>query len=335
MEAQIYPHSIHITGRRGFRDCRRQYYYSTVERIAPKGELQSTGPLWMGTAVHHCLALYYENRRRQQVDPHDMSLEDNADLLTSWAEYQTESTLVPDYETKVLVDTMLSGYQKFSQEEDKEWKIVGVEVNLKRAVSLPNGQTAIIEGTLDLIIEWKKHLWIVDHKTAAQIPGDSQLEHDDQFTGYMWLAHEHGIPVIGVIYNALRKKIPTKPLVLASGGLSKNKSIDTTYDVYMEAIEENGLNPIQYQDMLDMLKTKNAFFIRKYLTRSKNEIASFGENLIPELLDMTNPNLPWYPNPGWRCAFCAYNFLCKVQNEKGDVNAIKQSMFQEKGDHER
>lgn len=62
--------------------------------------------------------------------------------------------------------------------------------------------------------------------------------------------------------NVIRKKIPKKPEVLKKKGkggtllLSKSKGIDTTFDLYMEAIRDNGLNPDDYADVLRRLEKK-------------------------------------------------------------------------------
>ncbi len=352
------PHSIHVTSRREFKTCRRKYSYSHIERLSPIDDIKSTGALWLGTGIHHAVGMYYYGRLVDQFAQSGqtmavklpegvslMELMDFQDLRYGWMDYKEKSAVKPDLETDELGQAMLWGYQRFSAEMDKHWTIVAVEVSLKALIP---GTNVILEGTIDLIIkDAHGYLWIVDHKTAAVMPSRKQLDHDDQMTAYIWLCHQHGINVRGVIYNAIRKKIPTAPAILVGGGVSKNKSVDTTHYKYLETLEEQGLAkissngnftyPAEYIDIVETTRARTfeSFFVRYNLTRSKGEIQSFGEQLVDEVADMFGPNTKYYTNPGLTCNYCEFAFLCKVQNEKGDVKGVKDTMFRVKEHHER
>lgn len=64
-------------------------------------------------------------------------------------------------------------------------------------------------------------------------------------------------------------------------------------------------------------------FRRTQIRRGRSEIAEFGTRLGLQALDMIDPALRLYPNPGPRtCAECAYRAPCIAVNEGADVEAV-------------
>lgn len=149
-------------------------------------------------------------------------------------------------------------------------------------------------------------------------------------TAYLWLVwQEYKEHPYGAIYNQLRKKIPCEPSLLKDGKrLSKDKSVDTTYEKYLEAIILNGFDQDDYSDILVKLASEERFYLRELIARNRKELYSFETNLVKEYRDMTNPKLFIYPNPTSDCVYdCSFRTLCKVENECGDVQGIKETMY--------
>jgi len=186
-------------------------------------------------------------------------------------------------------------------------------------------------GRLDMIVEdFDDRIWVLDHKTSKDRLDEEILILDDQMTMYLWAIQQIlGRPVEGCYYNVLRKKIPTVPKVLVSGkALSQDKSIDTTYDVYLQAILDNGFNPAEYDKMLDLLANKKTgFFERVKIRRNQHEIGMAGRLLLLEAIDMLNAPFI-YPNPTWDCKWkCDYKDLCLAINRNDDVEYLREALF--------
>ena len=72
-------------------------------------------------------------------------------------------------------------------------------------------------------------------------------------------------------YNIIRKDAPKKPERLKSGkGLSKNKSQNTTYALYKQAIVDNQLPESEYLDVLQHFEDQGDKFLRR-ITVTRNE----------------------------------------------------------------
>lgn len=107
---------------------------------------------------------------------------------------------------QALIWWMYQGYvQRYGS--DPQWEILGVEVKFQRRLHGPKGPSRfILKGKLDLVVRDRRtgKIWIIDHKSGANLPSEMELDVDDQFGLYQWLLRESGVAVIGVIHNAAR-----------------------------------------------------------------------------------------------------------------------------------
>lgn len=97
-------------------------------------------------------------------------------------------------------------------------------------------------------------------------------------------------PPDGFAVNVIRKKVPKKPPLLKSKTkdgkprISKAQGVDTTHELYLEAILENGLNPDDYQDVLDRLEKRgDVFHYREELAVGPEELRRWVEETRIEL----------------------------------------------------
>lgn len=185
------------------------------------------------------------------------------------------------------------------------------------------------KGQLDgIAIKADGSIWVVEHKTAK----DLQIEHlhfDPQVTMYMILAE--GLldkPISGVIYNIMKKSLPEEPAVLKKGDLSKANLQKTTFNLYMKKINDLGLNPADYKDVLDILSTQeNSYFKQIIIERvpkgniPKHEFFRTEEQLerafedfdllAKELKKITDKDPVWMiPTYTRDCTWCDYRHLC-------------------------
>lgn len=89
-----------------------------------------------------------------------------------------------------------------------EWRIVGVEHQIITPLRNERGRRTHyhLKAKIDLIVRLRSTggLWVVDHKSGAQLPTDMDLDIDDQFGLYTWAMREVNKPVTGTIHAANR-----------------------------------------------------------------------------------------------------------------------------------
>lgn len=273
--------------------------------------------LWIGRGLHYGLAQYY----RDGSDP-VIAMKEWLDLKVPPKDYaemwEDEKQQLRDVET--LLTAMLTNYLPYAEAND-DFEIVAVEEPI--SIRIP-GTYLWLQGTLDVVLRRRGKLWVLDHKGYQAFVDPSDLELDDQMTAYLWLVYmKYGEMPAGAIYNQLRKKVPAEPMLLKDGKrLSKDKSIDTTPEIYRAAIKANNFDEADYEEFLHNLEG-NEFFRREYIARSEYELTHFATNLKEELREMKKPNLPLYPNPGRDCSWgCSYKMLCLCENTGGDLKGL-------------
>ena len=309
---------IHVTERRRFKNCRRAWQYS--DKIGLKKIKDDRNALWLGRGVHTALAGYYSGQNEQ--DAFDEWLEKTVPQPARDA-FSTEE-FSRFHEMIDLATTMIAGYIQFAKQSDT-FEVISVEKKLSAKIP---GTKGTLVGTIDLLVRQGGRLWVYDHKTCASFIDPQLLDLDDQMTSYLWLVWKtYGEMPAGAVYNQLRKKIPAEPYLLKSGkSLSKDKSIDTTYKKYYDAILTHGFNPEDYEDTLIKIAEKK-FYCRELVPRNKNELGNFEQHLVDEYREMASKNTPIYSNPTRDCSWCDYLCLCKAENEGGDVQSLKDGLF--------
>lgn len=134
---------------------------------------------------------------------------------------------VTQTETQILVEWMLKGYLSYYG-FDEGWSIKAVE----HCPTYKLADGVMLKTKIDLVVEVKVRsrptLWIVDHKSAANLPKERELDLDDQFGLYAWVLRQNGKPIFGCIYNAARAQMNKSdvegPPILKSGKVSTDLS---------------------------------------------------------------------------------------------------------------
>jgi len=298
-----------------------------VDRLKRRG--LNFGARWLGSAVHVGLDAHHHGN-------------DPVEAFLKWANETIEDvalSLSQETEWSDQVDlgkSILTRYVDYSQAHD-HWEVVAVETTLQ--ARLPRTHTYLV-GTVDLLVRQRDgKLWVVDNKTCKSFVDPMDVELDDQMTSYLWLVEQnYGERPGGAIYNELRKKIPATPYELKNGGLSKSKSIDTTPEVYLAAVLEHGLDPMDYVDMFQKLE-HNDFFRRTPIMRTRPEIEAFAEDLAEisrEIRKCLSGNAYVYGSFSRNCSWgCDFLPLCRAAKMLGDVESLKQVMYEKKGEEER
>ena len=350
--AKCAEEGVHIfkystTERQDFKFCRRLWDYASPSRQGYEKKHEHEA-LWMGKGIHHCLEMHYR---------------EGADVVPTWKDWLAEQVakiepLVPEKakedfskrikEIEVLGEGMLVNYVTWAMVADNSEEIGFKEIlSVEREFQVPLRDAAgdvlrwkdregtiweiHLVGRLDMLVkDFSDRIWLVDHKTSKDKLDTEGLIMDDQMTIYIWAVEQIiGLPIEGALYNVLRKKLPTIPMQLKAGGLSQDKSIDTTLEVYMAEVERLELNPDDYAKMVDILSNKpNTFQQREKVRRTRYEIKRAGYLLILEGIDMLNAPFI-YPNPNWDCKWrCDFKELCVAENRGEDIKWMLETLYQ-------
>ena len=253
---------IHISDVEQFLSCRTKWWFSS----RAQHNLKPVNPnkhLLLGSAVHHALSAYYGSGRTRAEWNHDALLSGYNAYIERAKEKILDLTddLLEYFE---LGRKMVVNYLPWSQANDR-FEVVMPEVQLHYDFGEYN-----FSGTCDGIVKDEQNgIWLLEHKTAAQMPSSSILAYTLQASMYSWVAQQ--TPEIaalgsfrGVMYNILRKAIPVIPKALKTGGLARRSNISSTPMFYMQAVKAAGLNPADYADFANTLDP-NMFIMREYI----------------------------------------------------------------------
>jgi hypothetical protein len=255
-----------------------------------------------------------------------------------------------------LIEGMLDHYITWVTQDRGLWtddnlEFIAMETEFKVPIRTPTGRVStkvLLAGRFDGLVKRKDNgtFWLWETKTTRSIDQLTRtLDNDMQAGVYVWAAQEiFGEKIQGVLYNIMRKKVPTPPRALNNGMLSQDKRIDTTLFGYWDAIKSNHpgwttvteegeivfteegkeISLYEYGDMLRHLKDKgNKFFARVPIRRTPAELDTLMEDIHYISLEMTNPNVRIYANPAWNtCTFCSFRAPCLALNAGADYESI-------------
>ena len=340
-------YEIHISDVRTFKDCRRKYLFaSLMPGCMGKEPKVPYAPFFTGRAIHWTLEMFYEYGGEHHP----------SDIFHGWLKDELEKiqemtgSLWPAEREKIeeqvdLITGMMDHYvvwQKhahgINDDHNLEW--IATELEFKIPVEPP----FTLAGRFDGVVRRRTDdtIWLFETKTTRSIKELQRgLVFDEQAGLYSWAAQELlGKPVTGIIYNLLRKKVPTTPRLLKDGsGLSQNKSIDTTLEVYWETIKDTHPDTDHdtlkkhYSNMLLQLEQKgNTFFSRYEVRRSQSEMATLVQYLLATAKEMVEPSTVMYPSPAsWgACNWCHFRAPCLVTNAGGNVDIILDNEYQDR-----
>ena len=345
------------TERAAFRRCRRQWFLGVVHRLqSADGNVN----FWFGTLVHAALEEYYQ--RIKDGTSHDDAIEDSlnryeaeyhssVEPIKSWLSFLWPNVEESYLELGELGLEMLQAYFDRERTEPLLDEVIEVERRVFVPIRTPSGRkVGKLSVRADVVGRRGGSLVVVDHKTASREMNASQLDLDDQLTAEVyaiWKTRKDGEFPEEAVYNTLYKKVPRPPKELKPGKksrqwpdgepkLSKDKSQMVTYDLYMAEIKRLGLDPAEYEEILQYFYTQDhsgesPFFRRDHVMRSPAQMASFEANLYEEYRDMrlvaAHPERA-YPNPSpFNCPSCSVKLICMMMSDDGDVEAIIKASY--------
>jgi hypothetical protein len=297
-------------------------------------------PFYTGRIIHSALEHYY----RDGVVLLDTLEKELAPATENLWPQEVDSL----NEQEVLMRNMLAHYQLWisldqKMYSDRNLEFVEMEKEFEIPLPTPSGRPSrklILGGRFDGVVRHKPtgEYWIWEAKTTRSTSELMRsLAHDEQCGVYMYAASKMlKVPIVGVLYNIMRKKAPTKPALLQSGLLSKAASVDCTSFFYLQCIKE--LYPdwtaetIQefFGDILETLKeNEQKFFVRYPIYRSAFELKNLMQGIYWTAIEMTSKSIHLYPSPSWvTCTFCTFKGPCVAMNTGGDYEVLLREEFQ-------
>lgn len=285
--------SLSYSGVRDWKRCRKLYYYRRILNLRRK---RTTVSMRKGSVIHELVETYLTGN--DLVDVLDRLHSEFAHMFEEEREYYGD---IPA-EAERIINSYVEQYPL-----DPEMTI---EVELEFQ-DIPISRDVALNGRIDWVFEDDRGVWVCDHKTTGRsIPTDTFRLWDLQTAIYTRVVREMGYEPRGIVFNYIKTKPPTVPKILKAGGMSKRKII-TDERTILKVIEENGLDPSEYEEMLATAR-KTEFFSRKFLPKPDMLV----DNLMVEI-DQIGKEIQttdaFYRSPGRECETCEFFPVCMAE----------------------
>lgn len=304
------------------RMCDKKGDYKYNQKLRRKTK---AAPLYRGSLIHRCLEEHYKG------NDYRMPFQEAEDLIDKEVKaakiFAEEATMYREIIEECK--RIMRGYVVTWKSNDSKWIIHKTE--LAATVVIPGTNIAVVVR-IDGIIEDEMGIWALEHKTHKNLPDEEYRMLDVQSAIYCW-----ALPIIlpqlgldpkrfmGLIFNYIRTKPPTKPELLKNGTLSKRK-IDTDRATIIMACKEYGLDPHDYADMIKAADGRS-YFDRHRLSKSPELIKNVLKDAIATAT-MFTAMTHFARNPGLQCSWgCEYKELCMAEMYGHDSAFIRQSLY--------
>ena len=174
-----------------------------------------------------------------------------------------------------------------------------------------------IKGVIDVVWRHKTtgRILITDYKFSTKNKGLEDILLDEQMYLYAMVYGTNNnlsIDDIDIGYINIPKCEMTKPRVLKNGTLSKDKAQNTTYDLYVESINELGLNISDYEDILSELTNKTMINVA-ISQMNRDMMMRIAENVDHVIRDMEKGYV--LEKCAFQCKYCDFLQYCKYGKE--------------------
>lgn len=271
-------HTIHVSERRAFRNCRQRWQWAYAEDLHGTDSIRA---LEFGLAYHHAMEKFY--------DPETWHLDKMVLAEHAIAEFKrytidtydkfvrrgmSDDRLTADFEDRLVSgEQMLRHYFNEVAPETDTFVPLKVEIAFEVPLLDPDGNYLLckcdrckvryinqekvtydwpglpvtIGGRLDALVRDTEtgELMVLDWKTAATLMLEKELdflEMDDQISTYLLAMHKLGMNARRFIYHEERKAAPQPPEPLTKKYRGRmyqaSKDLPTSYDVYYETVAE-------------------------------------------------------------------------------------------------
>lgn len=353
---------VHISDVLQYKACRRKWWFSSPigRNLTPK---QLYAPFFVGSAVHHCkehltiegasitssLAAFLKTELKDHVKGPMWQDEVPAirkdvrlvralmDQYIAWS--RTNKGPFGDQNLDYIAHEV-----RFDDGPDADWPAVRLEID-----GVPLQPEVWLAGRFDGLVRRRSDgsIWLTEDKTCRSIEERSKLlPHDEQATAYVYAASTlFNEPVTGIVYTLLRKKVAEVPRPVKGGRLSVDKRIDTSPEIYRQAIlEYHGRLSEQkiqaeYGSVLQYIEDfREPFVARVAIKRTQTQINRYIRELHATALEMFSPNTYITATRTWSCPGCLFRAPCLAMDiEEDDSGALQilSSQFKQRNQADR
>lgn len=305
---------------KAWRTCKNMAHYRYIEKIEP---IKKARPLIFGSIGHEMLEEKIEGGKPENALAQAEKVYGNMFR----EEQEAYGDIIGDLRSVVGMY-----HKRYANDGLTYLKINGRRAEHEAEIDLGEGVVLIVK--LDAIAQTKDgRTWAMEHKFKKAIPDEDERFFDIQTSLYTEFPQSFGLQKFsGVLWDYVRSKAPSVPELLKKGGLSKALRIDTTPEVYLQAIRDNNLNPADYQDILAELKGREDNFSKRvFMPRN----AALGKTLASEL---RQTSLEMEKNLGKdrtrtierHCKWCSYRLLCRSEMLGLDAEFVRKHDFRKK-----
>lgn len=358
--------AVHITDLQDYVRCPRMWNWSSPLR----GGLQPAippPPLFLGQGVHIAMYAGYKGSIGSTMTFDTWAAGDTFHKWSTTRLKQAVEYSGPLWKSEEAAGLqalglgMIGHYSLWAPQFDPKLELVAAE----QSFSLPLGgisgfpPNVVYDGRIDGLVKASNgDLYVLEFKTARNL-GDRDLSgvfRGMQPTAYLWAARQlYGNEVKGVLYRMLLKRIPSDPIKLKNGGISRDKKQRTTKEwvqhkllLWAEDIaDENEKVHVEtlYAGMLEMatptlsmLDSKivtdertwsNGFFMQKLITKTDTQIKNAMH--VIRTVGYTMMSSPWtFPIPGYHCSWCKFKLPCDLLDLDLDYKAVLDAEYAER-----
>lgn len=305
-----------------FRRCEKRYEYKYVLGLSRKKRERN---LELGSWMHELLQTYY--------DGEDWELVHKRLTKEFYNMFEEEREDLGDLPTDCL--RLMRNYLRHYPDDFSRYRVIDSEMD--EIIELPNGVK--LQIIVDLIVEDTVTglIWPWDHKNRKNFGSTEDMLLDPQLTYYFTGLEMMGYkPLGGAVYNELCTKLPTVPVPLKKGGLSKAQKVINGTDVrtYMQAIKRHGLDIEDYRDTLRRISRaqQGKFFNRVFLPKDKPMTKRMLKELSWTAEDMVRKERTGRFTRTFiakQCSWdCDYKDLCITDLHGGDIEPMIRAGFE-------
>lgn len=328
--------NIHVTDMQQFTQCRQRWMFSSRHGLSLTPNLPPQ-PMFLGSLFHRAVEVWHKCK--------DVGLNDNeavAAAYTTIEEYSTEVFAHPRFQYSAphyptdhygdAVELCTTMFENFNMWAPGRWEALPDQIERRIEVRIPTpkgtASYGVMVGKPDAIVKHRDRLWILELKTAKRRYGKStMLDIDLQMGAYLWMVRKLGINVEGILRVTAFKTTPRAPQLKQNGEISRRK-VTTTYELLLQTIIDNELDPVDYQDWLSQLKgAEHPCFQIQMFKRTQTELDIIESLLYSVYREMRKPRI--FPSAALQCTYCSFDTLCRAKQQGTDYQYIIEEDFYE------
>ena len=337
---------LHSSGINAFQRCARKWWFS--DRNAGLGfqPKVDSSPLLLGSWIHKAMYRYYNNGLdlddgfNQAIEKTRQGWANQGVIVQPWMEEKVVGA-------QKLGKAMIRGYKPWSYDDTGRYADQNLTFLAAEQEFFIEVGTDIITGTWDGLVRQKDGgLWVFETKTTRNIEElVDGLPFDWQPRIYVWAAERIvDEPVLGIIYNIVKKADPYGVKILQNGlpSLDKNELKNTTVKAYLELFAKGALaltHPLPTQQALkysaaikDLQRQPNEFYLRYpyRVPRQHLDVLKGQLRVVADQMRLTK-KLGKYAPPSWNrfdCPmYCPFNEACSALSDGRDyVTLLNETM---------